>query len=191
MKSLLLNGTKDPDSEIDVLYQSLVDELNQRGWDINSLILREFNIAPCQGCFDCWVKTPGVCRIDDFSRELTGEMVHSDLIIHFTPITFGGYSSELKKAVDRFIPVLLPFFQKIDGEIHHKFRYKTRPSIIVIGYLEEPNPEYERTFRSLINRNSFNMGAPIHESLIYTKGFILSNFLNDFKQIVTEVERRL
>ena len=55
MKSLLLNGIKDPDSEIDILYQSLVDELTQRGWDVNSLILRDIKIAPCQGCFDCWM----------------------------------------------------------------------------------------------------------------------------------------
>ena len=188
MKCILLNGSRTDDAEIDNLYQSIIEELMSRGWDASSHILRNIDIAPCQGCFDCWIKTPGVCRIDDISRDITGEMVHGQLIIHFTPITFGGYSSEIKKVLDRFIPVLLPFFQKVKGEIHHKFRYERRPSILVIGCLEHPDEEEQSTFKTLVSRNSHNMGAPIHEALIYTKGQVASDFLTEFTRILSEVE---
>ena len=118
MKALILNGYNKEDSEIDAFFNSIMKELENKDWEIESIILRDVNVAPCQGCFDCWVKTPGECKIDDYGRDLAKKMVQSDLIIHFTPITFGGYSSELKKAVDRFIPTLLPFFAKIESEIH-------------------------------------------------------------------------
>ncbi|MHA2001037.1 MAG: hypothetical protein ACTSVU_02975 [Promethearchaeota archaeon] len=55
-------------------------------------------------------------------------------MIYFTPITFGGYSSTLKKALDRQICILSPYFRKVNGEIHHKKRYNKYPSLIGIGY---------------------------------------------------------
>ena len=187
MKALLLNGSNKEDSEINALYNSIMKELENNSWEIDSIILRDVNVVPCQGCFECWVKTPGECKIDDDGRELTKKMVHSDLIIHFTPITFGGYSSELKKVLDRFIPTLLPFFTKIEGEIHHTHRYENRASIIVIGILNQPDSEKETVFKTLVQRNSLNMRAPIHEALIYVKQENNLTFLSDFNKILKKV----
>ena len=188
MKVLLLNGTNKEDSEIDALYNSIMKELENKNWEIDSIILRDVTIAPCQGCFECWIKTPGECKIDDESREITKKMVNSDLIIHFTPITFGGYSYELKKAIDRFIPILLPFFTKRDGEVHHIHRYEKRASVMVIGFLPQPDNEKETVFKTLVQRNSLNMGAPIHEALIYVKQESDGKFLNSFREILKKVE---
>lgn len=187
MKSLLLNGFNKEDYEIDALYNTIMKELENKDWEIESIILRDVNIAPCQGCFECWVKTPGECKIDDYGRDVTRKMVQSDLIIHFTPITFGGYSSELKKVLDRFIPNVLPFFTKIDGETHHTHRYKNRASIIVIGILNQPDSDKETVFKTLIQRNSLNMRAPIHETLIYIKQENNGKFLSNFNKILKKV----
>ena len=84
-------------------------------------------IRPCIGCFGCWVQTPGECLIDDAARQIAPAIIGSDLVIYLTPVTFGGYSSELKKALDRCICLILPFFTKIDGEMHHKPRYDRYP----------------------------------------------------------------
>jgi len=41
-----------------------------------------------------------------------------------TPITFGGYSSSLKKnGGSSKIQNVLPFFQQVNGETHHQKRY--------------------------------------------------------------------
>lgn len=188
MKALLLNGSNKKEPEIDELYDSIMYELENDGWEIDSILLQNVNIAPCQGCFECWIKTPGECKIDDEGREIAKKMVHSDLIIHFTPITFGGYSYELKKAIDRFIPVLLPFFTKRDGEVHHTHRYEHRASIIVIGILPQTNEEKETVFKTLVQRNSLNMGASLHEALIYIKQESDVKFLNAFREILKKVE---
>ena len=45
-----------------------------------------------------------------------------DLVIYLTPVTFGGYSSELKRMVDHQIQNISPFFTSVQGEIHHQRR---------------------------------------------------------------------
>ncbi|MHA2393137.1 MAG: flavodoxin family protein [Promethearchaeota archaeon] len=186
MKALLLDGTLKND--FNEIRSSVIEELEKIGFEVELLLLREAKVAACQGCFDCWVKSPGECKTDDFGRDVAKKMVQSNLIIHFTPITFGGYSSELKKVIDRFIPTILPFFTKRKGETHHKYRYKRRASIIAVGILDKPNEEKESIFKELIYRNSLNMGAPIHEPIIYTKSLSKNDFLTQFSSILKKVE---
>jgi multimeric flavodoxin WrbA len=188
MKALILDGFEKENDSIVRISKDLKGVLEKRGWEVESISLREHDITPCQGCFDCWVKIPGACKIEDDGSEILKKLVQSELIIHYTPITFGGYSSQLKKLMDRFIPVLLPYFQKIDGEIHHKFRYESRPSIIVIGVLNEPNEAQEKTFRKLVKRNSLNMGAPLHEVIVHSENNDKSDLFNQFTTLINKVE---
>ena len=128
--------------------------------------LRDEKIAYCLGCFECWTKTPGLCRIDDTGREVVESIIGGDLVIYLTPITFGGYSSELKKAVDRSIGLLSPFFTRIDGEVHHQARYDRYPSLLGIGVLPASHPVQEQIFDTLVGRNAINLHAPRHCSLV-------------------------
>ena len=123
-------------------------------------------IAYCLGCFECWTKTPGLCRIDDSGREVVESIIGGDLAIYLTPITFGGYSSELKKALDRSIGLISPFFTRIDGEVHHRARYDHYPSIFGVGVLPAPHPAQEQIFATLVGRNAINMHAPRHSSVV-------------------------
>jgi multimeric flavodoxin WrbA len=188
MRALLLNGAIETNPEGEKIHKAIIKILRQAQFHVNDIFLKEKKITPCQGCFDCWVKTPGVCIIDDYGRKIAEQMMLSDLVIHLTPIIFGGYSSELKKVIDRSIPIILPFFRKFKGEIHHKQRYEIRPSLIVIGYQDNQIRNQEETFRTLIYRNSLNMDPLIHKTLIYTKNQDLSGFQRDFKMILEEVK---
>jgi multimeric flavodoxin WrbA len=188
MKALILDGTFEKDS--DTILSSIIEELKRNEYEIDRIILGEVKVAACQGCFDCWVKNPGECKIDDYSREVTKKMVQSDLIIHYTPIVFGGFSSELKKVVDRFIPSILPFFTKRNGETHHKYRNERRASIIAVGVMDTPNDEKKSTFKELVYRNSLNMGAPVHEAIIYVKNRSENEFINEFGKILKKVEEK-
>jgi multimeric flavodoxin WrbA len=154
------------------------------GWKVNSRVLRDLKIGSCYGCFKCWVQTPGICVIDDVERDIAKETIQSDLLIFLTPVTFGGYSSELKKAVDRLIPLVMPFFIKIDGEVHHKSRYERYPSLMGIGVLPNEDKESEQSFKTLVNRNAINFHSPIH-----TAGVIISN--QDKKLIREEIKTLL
>jgi hypothetical protein len=168
MKALILNGERKDESVLDFVYEKIVQALSSDYWLAETVLLRDKKISRCTGCFSCWTKTPGVCVIDDFGRELARMVVQSDLMIYLTPITFGGYSSELKKAVDRFTcPMLLPFFNKINGEVHHQPRYTPLPRLISVGVLPGPAVESERIFSKLVQRNAVNLHSPSSHSLIY------------------------
>jgi multimeric flavodoxin WrbA len=188
MKALVLNGMRKNDPDIEDLYNYLTDELRDSGWEVTSILLKDINISHCLGCFGCWIRTPGECVINDYSREITRIAIQSDLLLFFTPITFGGYSSELKKAVDRLIPNLMPFFKKVEGEIHHVQRYEKRFSLIVVGFLERHNDEKIQIFKSLVDRNSLNMAPPYHDMHVFVKGQNPSEFYKNFKSSLKSVE---
>ncbi|HPL98454.1 MAG TPA: flavodoxin family protein [Bacillota bacterium] len=160
MKAVILNGGKENDLSIAEVLGTIVKELEATGADIRTFDLRDMNISRCLGCFNCWVKTPGVCIIDDDGRMIAKEAVQSDLVIFLTPVVFGGYSPELKMALDRLIPIVSPFFTKIQGEVHHKPRYKHYPSLVGIGILPENDQNKEKIFKTLVNKNAVNMHNP-------------------------------
>jgi multimeric flavodoxin WrbA len=104
--------------------------------------------------------------IDDDGRETTRKAIQSDLLVFLTPVTFGGYSSELKKAIDRTIPISLPYFESYKGQIHHKKRYKKYPKLLVIG-VQEPGLEGEETFLALAERNRLNFRPPTYAAGVF------------------------
>jgi hypothetical protein len=186
MKATILNGALSGDDFVDAAGAALYNMLLAAGWDVTHWTLHDEKIAYCLGCFECWTKTPGLCRIDDAGRQVAASMIAGDLTIYLTPVTFGGYSSELKKAVDRSICLISPFFKRINGEVHHHPRYERYPALLGVGVLPTPQPAQEQIFRTLIGRNAINMHAPWHDSVIIYRGqdlaaamAALSSQLND------------
>jgi multimeric flavodoxin WrbA len=161
-RALILNGAREEGGTLELTQQVLVEELERAGVNAEPRVLREIKIRHCVGCFGCWVKTPGECMIDDAARGIAREFVRSDLVVMLTPVTFGGYSYELKKALDRIICVISPFFQIIDGEVHHKPRYDRYPDLLAVGALAAPDEESESIFTTLVGRNAINMHSPMH-----------------------------
>jgi multimeric flavodoxin WrbA len=160
-RAVVLNGALAGDETLAPIEDALLELLRETGTDVRDFQLRDIPLAHCQGCFECWVKTPGLCKTDgDAGREITGAMIGSDLMVLLTPITFGGYSSEIKKAMDRSICLMSPFFRRVDGEVHHRRRYRRYPAIAGVGVLREPDEEQERIFRALVERNALNLACP-------------------------------
>jgi multimeric flavodoxin WrbA len=187
MKAVIFNGEREDNPVIGAIESSLIKVLTEKGWEAEPIALREKQIAGCLGCFGCWVKTPGICVIDDYGREATKKIVQSDLMIWLTPVTFGGYSSELKKALDRSIPILLPYFESYKGQIHHKMRYDKYPRLLVIG-TEPCNTEYEETFLALTERNVLNLRPPKHATGIFQKNENLDKTLPFVEDLLRKVE---
>ncbi len=166
MKATILNGALPGDGFVDAAAAALQNTLQAAGWEVTPWTLRDERIAYCLGCFECWTKTPGLCRIDDAGRGVAASIIGSDLAIYLTPITFGGYSSELKKAVDRSICLVSPFFTRIDGEVHHRPRYAAYPATLAIGVLPAPDPAQEQIFHTLARRHATNLHAQAPASAV-------------------------
>lgn len=158
MNAVILNGEHEPGAL--PVAAMLVSALTTSGWTVTPFALRAIQIADCTGCFGCWIRSPGICIIPDPAREIAATVVGSDLVVYLTPITFGGYSSELKKVLDRLICLSQPFFQKRHGEIHHVPRYRRSAALLGIGLLSKPWPEGTALFEDLFRRNAINTNAP-------------------------------
>ena len=160
--ALVLDGRTDDGLTLALIHEALVDSLAAGGWAVDDWRLRDDTIAWCAGCFKCWTTTPGVCAHHDDGREVAARWVRSDLVVLLTPVTFGGYSSELKKALDHVIPILLPTMLHRGGETHHPQRYDRRRDLLFVGTVsagQAEGPE-ARTFRRLVERNTLNMEPP-------------------------------
>lgn len=176
MRVSVLNGSGHNDHTMDNIHDIIVDQLAVKKWDTTSFTLHQFNITYCRGCFACWIKTPGLCKFNDNGGQIAEAYIKSDLVIFFTPITFGGYSSELKKVLDRIICLIAPYFITINGETHHQQRYEKYPMLMGIGVLSQPESSSEQIFNTLISRNALNFHSPFHIS-----GIISNNQDDDEK----------
>jgi hypothetical protein len=65
----------------------------------------------------------------------------------------------MKRVLERFIGMMVPFFRNTDGEIHHPARYAVNPAIYAIGWLENAEPEWAKLFTRLVRRNAVNLLA--------------------------------
>ena len=161
-RTLVLNGALAGDETLAPIEEAVFGLLRDARTEIRGYSMRDIPLAHCQGCFECWTTTPGLCKTDgDAGREIAAAVIKSDLMVILTPVTFGGYSSEIKKAMDRVICVVLPFFRRVDGEVHHSRRYRKYPALAAIGVLGAPDEEEERIFRTLVERNARNLDSPV------------------------------
>lgn len=128
--------------------------------------LDEMRLAPCLGDFECWLKTPGLCRTRDPAQDIARAMHGADLIVFLTPVVFGGYGAELKKAVDRLIGLVSPYFHDRDGLTRHLPRYERYAPILFIGLAERNDDEAAAIFRQLAAGNAINLLAPSFRTLL-------------------------
>lgn len=157
--ALILDGRGDDDPTLAALHEALVDGLSGAGWAVDDWPLREAKIAWCVGCFGCWVKTPGECVHKDAGREVAERAERADLLVYLTRVTFGGYSSQLKRALDHIIPVLLPYLVQEGPDTRHPLRYGRRQDLLAVGVVPggEADGGEAQTFRRLVERNTLNL----------------------------------
>lgn len=156
MKATIFDGSPAGDPTGERIARLLTPLLSAKGYETGRIAVRDKTLGHCRGCFQCWLKTPGICVIDDDNRELSAKFIQSDLVIMLTPVTFGAYSPELKGMLDHLIANVSPFFTTVNGESHHRKRYSRYPDLMTIGWNDTPDETQEAMFRHLAWRNAIN-----------------------------------
>ncbi len=169
MKAVILNGAVALRDLADAAETELSAELATRGYDVVRHDLTALDIPDCKGDFGCWTITPGICVQPGPHRDVARDMIQSDLVVWLTPVTFGGYSSSLKRQLDHSISLISARFTTVGGETHHAPRYEHFPDLLVVGLLERPDSTAGRVFERLVRRNALNVYAPHVASPLLTR----------------------
>ena len=92
-------GSPRPDGNSDILLDQAIKGAEASGVDVEKVIIRDLQIAPCNACGGCFEK--GVCVIGDDMQKIYSQLVEADGIIVASPIYFMGVSAQLKALIDR------------------------------------------------------------------------------------------
>ncbi len=165
MRAALLDGSPSGHDGCRPAVDALRRSLSEAGYVVEDFSLADLPMAPCRGCFACWVSTPGRCPVADTSEMVTRGVIGADLAVLFSPLSFGCWHSTLKKALDRMIGLLSPSFDT-SGLTRHKPRYRRYPAMLGVGWLPGPEPVAEALFARLVEHNAYNLRAPAAASLV-------------------------
>ncbi len=161
MKIVIVNGIDQKGYEKEEEF--LEDLISKRTEDeIHYFKLREMNINYCQGCWDCWVKTPGQCTLQDDHEQILSVQAKADLVIYVSPLILGYMSALLKCTLDRSIPLIHPYVGMYEGEMHHISRYNHISDIGLILFPEVDTRDEEiELCKQSFNRLALNFRSHV------------------------------
>jgi multimeric flavodoxin WrbA len=146
VKTGILYDSSEPESR--VLFERIKAESMRVSEEVEVIDASEGKSAACICCFKCWTKTPGRCVLPrDGGTEFPEKFWDAKYVVIISRITWGGFSAPIKSYLDRLIPILHPYFRKVNGEMHHKLRYDSMPVFLAAGYGARTGAEAD-TFRS-------------------------------------------
>jgi hypothetical protein len=148
MKVLILNGNpvqvpvsgsgSSSSASLDEYLDRLSGLMREKSIEVTILRLGDLKLNYCIGCWNCWLRTPGQCVFHDDMELILRQILKHDMVIFAAPLRLGFLHHMMKKAIDRIIPLVLPFIGIYKGECHHYLRY---PQLPLIGVLLEKEPD--------------------------------------------------
>ncbi len=148
----------------------LIHDLSPEKWEEvktnypNCTVISDNNsIQPCSGCFSCWTKTPGKCVIKDGYQNM-GKLVHeADEVIILSRYTWGCFSGFVKNVIDRCLAYVLPHFEVINNETHHKKRYPEDKPFTFVFYGPVLTQEEKEAAKDYVTALCANFRAHVKE----------------------------
>ena len=170
MKAIVLSAVPPQHAGLSKLARVLEEQLAHAGYDaIEHFDVSEAKLGFCQGEFGCWVNHPGRCKIDDAQQAIVAAIPAADTLVYLGPVLFGGWSYALKRAIDRMICLITPFFEKRAGLTHHERRYESYPRMYAVGLLPRPDAGQQKTFEQLNDANAINLFAPRRNAIVLSE----------------------
>jgi multimeric flavodoxin WrbA len=131
MHFLVLNGSSVA-GPFEQVVAGVCAHLRERGHAVELVRLRDLELRQCVGCWDCWVKSPGRCRLPDDQEALLVRVLEAHRVVIASPLLLGFPTALTKRCIERFIPLLHPFVTLRQGECHHEKRYDRYPDLALL-----------------------------------------------------------
>lgn len=75
------------------------------GAEVRDVDLIDRTVAPCRGCYHCWVVTPGQCVLRDDMDELLRWFIDADVVVCASPLYYYALSSRMQTFLERTLPL--------------------------------------------------------------------------------------
>lgn len=144
MKVLAFNSSPMMDKgNTALILNPFLEGMREAGAEVELFYTKKLKINPCQGEFNCWLKTPGKCWQKDDMAMLMPKLGEADVWVLATPLYVYGMTGPMKNLIDRIIPLVQPFFELRDDHIRHPAREGTKRGKMVLvsncGFWEMDN----------------------------------------------------
>jgi len=102
-----------------LILNPFIEGMREAGADVDLYYNYDLKIKPCRGCFNCWLKTPGICSQMDDMQWLIPKMRDADVLVYATPLYSYGINGQMKNLIDRMIVLAEPFMEVVEGRSRH------------------------------------------------------------------------
>ncbi len=120
-------------SNTDKIIGPMLEGAREAGAEVEEFYARKLRLAPCTGCFNCWLKTPGICAQKDDAEMAREKMMEADITVLATPVYFFNMTSYMKNLMERAImPSALPFLRRVNGVFGHPTRFPDRTMNVLL-----------------------------------------------------------
>jgi putative NADPH-quinone reductase len=176
MKITVFNGSSKAEAgNTQFMVDAFGEGATAAGAEIETVFLVKKNYKGCQGCFHCWMKTPGKCIFDDDVAEMLEKFKESDIVVFATPLYVDNVSGLMKNFMDRLIPIADPHIETDEnGEAKHVLNHKL-PKLGVISNCGFPEQSHFQVLRLLFPRIARNLSTEVAFEIYRGCGAILGN----------------
>jgi len=115
-----------------LILNPFIEGMRDAGAEVDLYYSRDLKIKPCRGCFNCWLKTPGICSQKDDMQWLLPKMRDADVIVYATPVYSYGMTGQMKNLIDRMIVLAEPFMEVAEGRSRHIAGDGEKPRKVVL-----------------------------------------------------------
>jgi multimeric flavodoxin WrbA len=199
MKVVAINSSPNMDKGNTALVLGpFLEGMRKAKAEVELFYTKKLKIDPCQGEFNCWLKTPGVCFQQDDMQMLLPKMAQADIWVLATPVYVDGMTGPMKSLLDRMLPLAQPFYSLCDDHCRHPMRDETKVTKLVLvsncGFWEMDN------FTPLVvhmKAVSKNVGGEFAGALLRPHGPALRGMMemgmpvNDIFEAASEAGRQL
>lgn len=193
MKFTIFNGSpRGKKGNTHFIVKEFSKGVEQAGAEVENIFLVKKKIRPCRGCLTCWIKTPGICVINDDMAELIQKFDESDIVVFATPVYVDNVTGIMKNFMDRLVAGADPHFEKDEGgECVHISNSEKPAKLVIISNCGFPEQSHFQVLELLFKRVARNMRTEVIGEIYRSGGAILREAPLILKPVISQYKRLL
>ena len=129
MKIVVLTGSPRKNSNTTYMADRFIAGATEAGHEVFKFDCARSDVSGCIGCNHCNMNGP--CIYDDDFSKLRPKLIEADLVAFVSPMYYFGFSSQLKRVIDRFYA------------INGKIKGASKKAVFMMAYADTSKSEAE------------------------------------------------